>query len=48
VAAAITRVRPWGVDSLTHTNRRSEGNGFSKDPELVAAFVASARGAASA
>lgn len=44
VAAAIDRVRPWGVDSLTHTNRRSEGNGFAKDPELVSAFVAAAKG----
>lgn len=44
VGAAISRVRPWGVDSLTHTNRRTEGDGFSKDLELVAAFVAAAKG----
>ena len=45
VADAVTRVRPWGVDSLTHTNRRFGDGRFSKDLDLVAAFVAAARGA---
>lgn len=45
VADAIGRVRPWGVDSLTHTNRRLASGGFSKDLDLVEAFVAAARGA---
>ena len=44
VAAAVTRVRPWGVDSLTHTNRRANSGGFTKDLDLVADFVAAARG----
>ena len=45
VAAAVDRVRPWGVDSLTHTNRRLPSGGFSKDLDLVEAFVSAARGA---
>jgi phosphoribosylanthranilate isomerase len=45
VAEAIARVRPWGVDSLTHTNRPLPGGGFVKDLERVAAFVAAAGGA---
>ncbi len=48
VAAAIGRVRPWGVDSLTHTNHRLASGGFTKDLDLVAAFVTAARGAAHA
>lgn len=48
VAAAIDAVRPWGVDSLTHTNRRLPGGGFRKDLDRVAAFVAAARGTAGA
>ncbi len=44
VAAAITRVRPWGVDSLTHTNRSLADGRFTKDRDLVEAFVAAARG----
>lgn len=44
VADAIRAVRPWGVDSLTHTNRPVEGGGFRKDIERVAAFAAAARG----
>jgi phosphoribosylanthranilate isomerase len=43
VAEAIAAVRPWGVDSLTHTNRPVDG-GFLKDLGLVEAFVAAARG----
>ena len=44
VAAAIELVRPWGVDSLTHTNRPLPDGGFEKDLERVRAFVRSARG----
>jgi phosphoribosylanthranilate isomerase len=47
VADAVRAVRPWGVDSLTHTNRPLPGGGFRKDRERVRAFVAAARGAAS-
>ncbi|MGI9649414.1 MAG: phosphoribosylanthranilate isomerase [Acidimicrobiia bacterium] len=43
VAEAITIVNPWGVDSLTHTNRALDQGGFRKDPELVSRFVAAAR-----
>ncbi|MFN8061545.1 MAG: phosphoribosylanthranilate isomerase [Vicinamibacterales bacterium] len=43
VAEAIRAVRPWGVDSLTHTNRRLPGGGFRKDLVRVAEFVAAAR-----
>jgi phosphoribosylanthranilate isomerase len=45
VAEAVRAVSPWGVDSLTHTNRPLPGGGFRKDLERVAAFVAAARGA---
>ncbi len=45
VRDAITAVGPWGVDSLTHTNRPLDGGGFRKDMDRVAAFVAAARGA---
>ena len=45
VAEAICAVRPWGVDSLTHTNRPLSGGGFRKDLERVARFVSAARGA---
>ena len=47
VATAIEVVRPWGVDSLTHTNRELEGGGFRKDLDLVGRFVNAARGAGS-
>lgn len=48
VAAAIQAVQPWGVDSLTHTNRPLPGGGFRKDLERVRQFVAAAgSGAAS-
>lgn len=46
VADAIRAVRPWGVDSLTHTNRALPGGGFRKDLDRVSAFVAAARQAA--
>ena len=44
VAEAIRAVRPWGVDSLTHTNRLLPGNGFRKDLDRVREFVSAARG----
>lgn len=43
VAQAIAAVRPWGVDSLTRTNRPLPGGGFRKDIDQVARFVAQAR-----
>jgi phosphoribosylanthranilate isomerase len=43
VAEAIRTVRPWGVDSLTHTNRALPGGRFQKDLARVGAFVAAAR-----
>jgi len=43
VADAIRAVRPWGVDSLTHTNRSLPGGGFRKDLDRVRAFVAAAK-----
>lgn len=46
VAEAIRVVRPWGVDSLTHTNTALPGGGFRKDIERVRTFVAEARAAA--
>ncbi len=39
VADAIRKVRPWGVDSFTHTNLAGSRR---KDPARVAAFVSSA------
>lgn len=46
VADAIRAVRPWAVDSLTHTNRPLPGGGFRKDIERVRAFAQAARIAA--
>ena len=43
IGEAIAAVGPWGVDSLTFTNRSSGDGGFRKDLERVAAFVAAAR-----
>ena len=43
VAAAITAVGPWAVDSLTHTNRPLDRGGFRKDLDMVHRFVRSAR-----
>lgn len=45
VATAIHTVRPWGVDSLTHTNQPLPGGGFHKDLARVRAFVSAARAA---
>jgi phosphoribosylanthranilate isomerase len=45
VADAIDAVRPWGVDSLTHTSRPLPAGGFRKDIAKVAAFVEAARNA---
>lgn len=42
VARAVAAVRPWGVDSLTHTSRPLAAGGFRKDIEKVAAFVRAA------
>jgi phosphoribosylanthranilate isomerase len=47
VADAIAAVNPWGVDSLTFTNRPTGDGGFCKDLERVGAFVAAARNAVS-
>jgi phosphoribosylanthranilate isomerase len=44
VAAAIETVGPWGVDSLTHTNRVLDTGGFRKDLGLVGRFVSAVRG----
>jgi phosphoribosylanthranilate isomerase len=41
VADAIATVRPWGVDSFTHTD--IPGHRGKKDPARVRAFVAAAR-----
>jgi phosphoribosylanthranilate isomerase len=43
VGEAIAAVNPWGVDSLTFTNRSTEDGGFRKDLDRVGAFVAAAR-----
>jgi phosphoribosylanthranilate isomerase len=43
VAEAIRVVRPWGVDSLTHTNYPLAEGGFRKDLEKVRKFVDAAR-----
>lgn len=40
VAAAVQQVRPWGVDSFTHTNHPGS---LRKDGRHVAAFAAAAR-----
>jgi len=42
VAEAIRMVQPWGVDSLTHTNRVLPG-GFRKDLDRIRQFVMAAR-----
>lgn len=44
VAEAISVVQPWGVDSLTHTNRLLPGGGFCKDLDRIGQFVVAAKG----
>ena len=44
VSTAVAEVDPWGVDSLTHTNRALPNGGFQKDLELVRRFADAARG----
>jgi phosphoribosylanthranilate isomerase len=44
VAEAIAVVRPWGVDSLTHTNLPKDDGTFRKDLGAIRRFVAAARG----
>lgn len=47
VEDAVAAVHPWGVDSLTHTNRTLANGGFRKDLDLVREFVSvAARGVA--
>ena len=43
VADAIGAVKPWGVDSLTFTNRPTDDGGFRKNLKRVRQFVAAAR-----
>lgn len=43
VKAAIKAVRPWGVDSFTHTSDRLPDGGSRKNIEKVRAFVQAAR-----
>jgi phosphoribosylanthranilate isomerase len=43
VAEAIKVVQPWGVDSLTHTNRQLPGGGFRKDLDRIRQFVMEAK-----
>ena len=43
VEEAIKQVRPWGVDSLTHTNRDLGDHKFEKDLEKVKQFVTLAK-----
>jgi phosphoribosylanthranilate isomerase len=45
VSAAVAAVGPWGVDSLTFTNRPIDNGGFRKDLNRVGQFVAAARSA---
>jgi len=44
-AEAIRVVRPWGVDSLTHTNQPLENGKFRKDIQSIKQFVKAAHGA---
>ena len=43
VQEAASFVRPWGVDSMTHTNINKPPNKFRKDLRLVKAFIDEAR-----
>lgn len=44
VGEAIHAVKPWGVDSLTHTNRVLPGGVFTKDLGKVRSFISAAQG----
>jgi len=43
VSEAIQHVKPWGVDSLTHTNKPLNNGRFRKDVEKVKDFVSASR-----
>lgn len=43
VTEAIQAVRPWAVDSLTHTNQPLPGGGFRKDLARIRQFARAAR-----
>jgi phosphoribosylanthranilate isomerase len=43
VGEAVRTVQPWGVDSLTHTNRPHPDGGFRKDIERIRLFAGAAR-----
>ena len=43
VAEAIHKVAPWGVDSLTHTNKYLDGDLFMKDLDKVKDFVSASK-----
>ncbi|MEM7343274.1 MAG: phosphoribosylanthranilate isomerase [Chloroflexota bacterium] len=45
VAESVAKVKPWGVDSLTHTNQNLPDGAFRKDLERVKQFVKNALGA---
>ena len=45
VKEAINVVQPWGVDSLTHTNRPLPDGGFQKDIDRIRLFAEAAHGA---
>jgi phosphoribosylanthranilate isomerase len=45
VAEAIQQVRPWAVDSLTHTNHYLPDGRFYKNLARIEAFVSHAKGA---
>lgn len=42
VQEAISKVKPWGVDSLTHTNKFFKDGSFTKDIEKVREFCINA------
>lgn len=42
VQEAISKVKPWGVDSLTHTNKFLKDGSFTKDIEKVREFCINA------
>ena len=44
VTEAIQIVKPWAVDSLTHTNHYLPDGGFQKDLEKIHQFVRKAKG----